>query len=384
MNRIYLDYSATTPMDPRVLEAMKPHFLENYGNASSVHEAGRRARTALEESRETIAGFVGAPHDTLFFTSGGTESDNFAVMGVARALRSGGRNHIVVSAVEHHAVLHSALALRKQGWRVDLVNVNQEGTVDLTMLEKLVGNETALVSIMHANNEVGAIQPVRQIAEIAHRHGAFFHSDAVQSFGKIPVNVGDMQIDLLSISAHKIYGPKGIGALHIRKGVPVSSLMIGGGQEQNRRAGTENVPLAVGFAKAAELAGMMMDSDAERLRFLKARLRENLATTFPGILFNGHLEQTLPGILNVSFDSATGVDGEALIIGMDLRGVAVTSGSACASGTLEPSHVLMAMGRDETTARATIRFSLGRPTGTADIDRAVTALKETLATMKTR
>lgn len=381
MKRVYLDYSATTPMDPRVLETMQPHFLENYGNASSVHDAGRRARAVLEESRETVAAMLGTSQDTLFFTSGGTESDNTAVFGVARALKPKGRDHIAVSAVEHHAVLHSALALREQGWRVDTINVDETGMVDLGHLEKLVDERTALVSVMHANNEVGTVQPVPEVSEIAHRKGAFVHSDAVQSFGKIPVNVEDLGVDLLSVSAHKLYGPKGIGALYIRKGVPVSPIMIGGGQEQNRRAGTENVPLAAGFARALEIAQVSMTSDADRLKALKAELRTKLENSFPGIVFNGHTAKSLPGILNISFASSTGVDGEALIIGMDLNGVAVTSGSACTSGTLEPSHVLRAMGRNEATARATIRFSLGRPTTSEELDFAVAMLSRVLGKM---
>ncbi len=382
MTRIYLDYSATTPLDPRVLDAMRPHFLENFGNASSVHETGRKARTVLEESREALARSIGTSHDTLYFTSGGTEADNFAVIGIANALKPKRRGHIVVSAIEHHAVLHPALELRKHGWRVDTVQVNPSGVIDLDHLQTLVSGETALVSVMHANNETGVIQPVREAADIAHKHGALLHTDAVQTFGKIHVSAGDLSADLISLSAHKMYGPKGIGALFIRKGVPINSLLVGGGQERNRRAGTENVPLAAGFAAAAGIAQEIMDSESQRTRALNSELRSQLTRRFPGILFNGSDSDSLATIVNVSFDSSAGVDGEALIMGMDLRGISVTSGSACTSGTLEPSHVLMAMGRNEATARATIRFSLGRLTTLADIETAVDALADVLATMR--
>lgn len=384
MQRLYLDYSATTPLDPRVLDAMRPHFLENYGNASSIHETGRKARAALEESRETLARLIDASHEALYLTSGGTEADNFAVTGIAHALKSKGRDRLVVSAIEHHAVLHPALGLRKQGWHVDLVRVHPTGIVDLEHLKTLVSDRTALVSIMHANNETGVIQPVREAAEIAHAGGAFLHTDAVQSFGKIPVSLNDLHADALSLSAHKIYGPKGIGALFVRKGVAIEPLLVGGGQEQNRRAGTQNVPLAAGFAAAAVLARDGMDMELKRIQLLNTELRNRLKAKFPEILFNSSESGSLPNIVSVSFDESQGVDGEALIIGMDLRGVSVTSGSACTSGTLEPSHVLMAMGRREATAKATIRFSLGRQTTLADIGTAVDALADVLATMRTR
>ena len=382
MTRIYLDYSATTPLDPRVLDAMRPHFLENYGNASSVHETGRKARTALEESRETLAREIGTTHDTLYFTSGGTEADNFAVIGIANALKPKGRDHVIISVIEHHAVLHPALELRNHGWRVDMIRVNPSGVINLDHLKSLVSGQTALVSFMHANNETGIIQPVREAADIAHDQGALLHTDAVQTFGKIRVSVNDLAADLISLSAHKMYGPKGIGALFVRKGVPINSLLVGGGQEQNRRAGTENVPLAAGFAAAATIGREIMDPEFRRTQALNAELRSQLDRRFPGILFNGSGSGSLPTIVNVSFDSSLGVDGEALIMGMDLRGVSVTSGSACTSGTLEPSHVLMAMGRNEATARATIRFSLGRLTSLSDIVTAVDALADVLATMR--
>jgi len=382
MDYVYLDHSATTPLAPQVLEAMMPHFVETYGNASSVHGLGRKARAVLEQSRETIAACISAKPDEVFFTSGGTESDNHVIKGVAASMRTSGRDHIIVSAMEHHAVLHPALALEKMGMRVDVLPVTTDGVADVVALDRLLSSSTGLVSVMHANNETGTIQPIREIADLAHKRGSLVHTDAVQSAGKIPVNVADLGVDLLSISAHKMYGPKGIGALYIRKGTVIAPFLEGGGQEQNRRAGTENVPLAVGFAKAFEIAAGMLESENARLTALRQSLVERLKR-FKGILFNGNQQSVLLPVLSISFDSSkVNVDGEALIMGMDLRGIAVTSGSACASGTLEPSHVLMAMGKDEKTARATIRFSMGRSTTEGDLERAVAALKDVLATMK--
>lgn len=382
MKKIYLDYSATTPLAPEVFEAMKPHFLNTFGNASSIHDYGRRAKSVLEECRESVAEAFGARQEEILFTSGGTESDNSAVRGVARAGRKNGRDQIVVSAIEHHAILHPALSLKREGFHVDVVGVDGDGCVNLEELRRVVGKTTALVSVMHANNEVGTIQPLSAVADISHEAGALFHTDAVQSAGKIPVDVNELGVDLMSLSAHKIYGPKGIGALFIRKGAAIEPFIEGGGQEQNRRAGTENVPLVAGFARALELAAECMESEQKRSRALRDHLKERLSSSFNGIIINGHPTNVLPTILSVSFDTKkTPVDGEALIMAMDLHGVAVTSGSACSSGTLEPSHVLMAMGRPEKTARATIRFSIGRPTTTEDIEAAVTALREALVPM---
>lgn len=381
MKPIYLDHSATTPLDREVLEAMAPHFAETYGNASSVHGWGRKARAVLESSRESIAAHIGARSDELFFTSGGTESDNHAVKGAALAGRAVGRDHVIVSAIEHHAVLHPARSLQKAGFRLDELPVDEKGIVDLNALERLLSPTTALVSVMQANNETGTIEPIRAVADLAHRFGAVMHTDSVQAAGKIRVSVGELGVDLLSLSAHKMYGPKGIGALFMRKGIVVTPFLEGGAQEQNRRAGTENVPLAVGFAKAFEVCIGRSDSEGKRLRALRDRFRHALKD-FRGIVFNGDQDNVLPTILNVSFDSSVApVDGEALIMGMDLRGIAVTSGSACSSGALEPSHVLMAMGRDEQTARATIRFSMGRSTTEEDLDLTVEALRDVLKTM---
>lgn len=355
---------------------MLPYYSVAYGNASSIHSFGRKARQALEESRERIAQFIGAKYDELFFTSGGTESDNYAVFGIARALRGSGKSKLVTSAIEHHAILDSVESLRAEGATVTLIGVDKDGLIDPYDVKRAMSNDVLLVSVAHANNEVGTIEPLKEIASICKEYGVVCHTDAVQSLGKIPVNVQDLGVDLLSISAHKIYGPKGIGAIFIRKGTKIESLMKGGPQESNRRAGTENVPLAVGFAKAVELCTQQMDNDRERILRLRNILRGRIEKQFDAVLFNGHPTQSLPHILNISFDSSKrNVDGEALIIGLDLQGIAVTSGSACTSGSLQPSHVLLAMGRDESTARATIRFSLGRSTTEEEINYTADALK---------
>lgn len=382
MKRIYLDYSATTPVDKRVVEAMMPYWSGTFGNASSVHGFGREARLVLEESRETIARFIGAKTDELYFTSGGTESDNHALKGVAAAAKKSGRQRILVSAIEHHAILEPAEFMRSEGFDVEVIPVGESGIVDPDVVRKLMTPTTALVSVMHANNEIGTIQPVRAIADIAHEFGALMHTDAVQTVGKIPVNVNELGVDLLSLSAHKIYGPKGIGASFIRKGTAIESFMKGGAQESNRRAGTENVASAAGFAKAVELCSDL-ESEQNRLRSLKSRLKEIVLATSEGWIVNGAEDRSLPNILNVSFDSSvTEIDGEALIMGMDLRGVAVTSGSACTSGSLQPSHVLLAMGRYLKTARATIRFSMGRWTTEEEIEYAADALRDVLKTVR--
>lgn len=381
MQRVYLDHSATTPLDPAVFEAMQKAFLSTYGNASSVHAFGREARALLEESRDRIARFLGARSDEIFFTSGGTESNNSAIWGVAEIAATQGKNHVVISAVEHHAVLHPAEALRSKGFAVDVVPVDGFGLVDPSDVRKALTAKTCLVSIMHANNEVGTIEPIRETALLARERGVLVHTDAVQSAGKIPVNVDELGVDLLSLSAHKLYGPKGIGIIYIRKGTKIEPLLKGGGQESNRRAGTQNVPLAVGLATAVDLCAQRMTDDAIRFAELKSYLKSKLE--FPGVLFNGHPDQSLPNVVSISFDSQVhDLDGDALIAGMDLRGVAVTSGSACTSGSLEPSHVLLAMGRDEKTARATIRFSMGRSTTKEELDYAVDALHDVLKTMK--
>jgi cysteine desulfurase len=375
MRRVYLDHTATTPLDPRVFEAMRPYFGGTFGNASSIHRYGREARAALDEARDTIASSIGASAGELFFVGGGTEADNFALKGVVLEGGAAGGKHLVTTQIEHHAVLESAAFLQGLGCRVTSLEVDSLGTVDVEACASSVTPATSLISVMHANNEVGTVNPLPEISRIARQHGVPFHADAVQSFGKIPVDVDDLGVDLLSLSAHKIYGPKGIGALYIRKGTRVGRFMHGGGQERGRRAGTENVPLAVGFAKAVALCTEGMSEEAARLAGLKTYLRARIAAAAPASLFNGHPETSLPHLLNVSFDSKRmKIDGEALLFNMDLAGIAVTSGSACTSGSMEPSHVLLAMGRDAETAKATLRFSMGRWTTSEELDYTVDEL----------
>jgi cysteine desulfurase len=377
MKRVYLDYSATTPLDPRVLGAMTSAFSSSFGNASSVHSFGREARMLLEQSRDQVARFIGARSDEVFFTSGGTESDNFAVKGLVLAGARKGRNEVITSAAEHHAVLHPVESLRKAGFAVSILPVDGFGRVDPSDVKKALNAKTAVVSLMYVNNEVGTINAIREIGSITREAGIPLHSDTVQAVGKIEVDVESLNVDVLSVSAHKFYGPKGVGAIYIRKGTPIEPFIEGGAQESNRRAGTENVPGAVGFAKATELARESMETNVVHCAKLKDHLRGRLAGEFEGVLFNGHPTESSPYILNISFDSSVHpLDGDAIIMGMDLMGVAVTSGSACTSGSLQPSHVLLAMGRDERTARSTVRFSLGQQTTADEIDYAVGALKQ--------
>ncbi|HEY6192153.1 MAG TPA: cysteine desulfurase family protein [Bacteroidota bacterium] len=371
VRRVYLDHTATTPLDPGVFEAMKPFFSGRFGNASSIHHFGREARAALDESRDTLARLIGAQSGEVFFVSGGTEANNFALKGAGRALMARGRNHIITDKSEHHAVLEPCAGLEQTGFEVTYLDVDGSGRVKLEDLRAAIRPQTGLISVMHANNEVGTINPVAGVARIAKAQGILVHSDAVQSFGKIPVNVDLLGVDLLSLSAHKIYGPKGIGALYVRKGIEIERYLHGGGQERGRRAGTENVPGAVGFAEAAAAMQRQMEAERQRLVELKDRLRSSLRERHPWLLFNG--DQTPSGalshILSVSFDSERiRIDGEALLFNLDLAGIAVTSGSACTSGSMEPSHVLLAMGRDPATAKAAIRFSMGRSTTEEDID----------------
>jgi cysteine desulfurase len=382
MKRIYLDHTATTPLDQRVFESMQPYFSETFGNASSVHWYGQQAKSALERSRETIAHAIGAEPGELFFTSGGTESDNFAITGVATAGRKKGKDHIVTSAAEHHAVLEPCEALAGENFEVSVLPVDGNGLVSPAHVKAALTGRTSLVSIMYANNEVGTIYPVTEIARVAHERGVLVHSDAVQALGKIPVNVKDLDVDLMTFTAHKTYGPKGIGALFIRKGIEIEPLLHGGGQERGKRPGTENVPLAVGFAKAVELAVADLSTESARLRMLRDALENQITASFPSAIVNGHPTGRLPHILNVSFDSRqVSLEGEMLLMNMDLRGIAVTSGSACTSGSIQPSHVLLAMGRDPQTAKATLRFAFGRSNTEEDVHYVVEILHAVLNQM---
>lgn len=382
MKRIYLDHTATTPLDDRVFEAMRPYFTGTFGNASSVHSFGREAKMALEKSRERIAKAIGAQSGEVFFTSGGTESDNFAIRGVASAERKKGKSHIITAAAEHHAVIEPCEMLREEGFDVTILPVDTSGTIFPEQLRDAVTDKTCLLSIMHANNEVGTISPIKEIAAIARARGAVVHTDAVQSLGKIPLDVNELGVDLMTISAHKLYGPKGIGALYIRRGVEIDALLFGGGQERGRRPGTENVPLAVGFAKAVELAIAEMPTEMERLKRLRDHLQSQITNHFPAAIINGHPTERLPNILSISFDSSKmELEGEMLVMNMDLRGVAVSSGSACTSGSIQPSHVLLAMGRDVKTAKATLRFAFGKSNTIEDVDSVLENLHQVTAQM---
>jgi cysteine desulfurase len=383
VRRIYLDHTATTPLDPLVREAMEPYFSDIFGNASSVHSYGREAKSALEKARGVIAACIGAEPGELYFTSGGTESDNLAITGAARCARATGRTHLVTSRGEHHAVLDTCETLREEGFALSLTELDGYGKVDPEQVRALATRATAVVSIMHANNEVGTINPIGAIAEGLRESGALVHTDAVQSVGKLPVNVQELGVDLMTFTAHKLYGPKGIGALYVRRGTPLDPLFHGGGQERGKRPGTENVALAVGFAKAVELACSAMSAESAKLTMVRDALETALKSRFPYLLVNGHPTDRLPHILNVSVDSRKmRIEGEMLVMNMDLKGIAVTSGSACTSGSIQPSHVLLAMGRDPDTARATIRFSFGRSNSEEDIAYVVESLGEVMQQMK--
>jgi cysteine desulfurase len=364
MRRVYLDNNATTPVAPEVFEAMKPYFLDDFGNASSIHWYGQRAKAAMELSREQLARLLNARPNEIVFTSGGTESDNAALLGIVEASRSE-KKHVITTAIEHHAVLHSAKALEKRGVRVTYVPVGSSGVVDPADVEKALGPETVLISVMHANNELGTIQPLEEIGRIAREHDIYFHTDAVQSVGKIPVDVERLAVDLLSLSAHKLYGPKGVGALYVRKGTVLRPLIYGGHHERDRRPGTENVPGIVGLGKAAELAGQRLVEEVERVGALRNRLEDGILASVPLATVSGDRSRRLPTTTNISFDY---IEGEGFVIALDLRGVACSTGAACSSGSVEPSHVLSAIGRRPEQARSSVRFSLGRFNTAEDID----------------
>jgi cysteine desulfurase len=371
VTRIYLDHNATTPVAPAVAERLDRATRELWGNASSVHHFGQQAKAAVDEARAQVAALVGAESSEIVFTAGGTESDNFAIRGAAEALAATGRRHLIASTIEHEAVLKTMAALAKRGWRVTLLPVDASGIVSPDALREAITDDTALVSVMHANNEIGTIQPVAELAAIARAHGALVHTDAVQSAGKLPVSVKTLGVDMLSLSAHKFYGPKGVGAMWLRKGVRLIPFMTGGRQERNRRAGTENVAGIVGLGVAAELAAAKMADEAVRLRALRDRLEAGVLARIEGAERNGAAEPRVPNTANISFDR---VESESLLIGLDLEGIAVSSGSACSSGTLEPSHVLKAMGLPHLRTLSSIRFSLGASNTEADVDRVIKVL----------
>jgi cysteine desulfurase len=374
-HRIYLDYAATTPLDPAVIAVMHASASEVFGNASSVHSYGREAKMVLEQSRETIARSIGAEPGEVFFTSGGTEADNHALVGTAfAAKRKTGKSHLIVSSIEHHAILHCAEYLASIGFTHSVAPVGADGIVDPEAVRSLITPETCLISVMHVNNELGTIQPIEAIGTLARDHGIVFHTDAIQAIGKVPIAVRTLPAALLSLSAHKIYGPKGIGALVIRRGTDVDALLHGGAQERKQRAGTENIPLVAGFAKSVDMAVSGLDEAAAHTGALKALLLRKIQAAVGDIVVNGDPARTVPSILSVSLDGDRyAIDGEALLINMDLRGIAVSSGSACTSGSVQPSHVLQAMGRESRDALLTIRFSLGKFTTSAEAEAAADA-----------
>jgi cysteine desulfurase len=362
MRRVYLDHNASTPVHPEVLQMMLPYFSELYGNASSIHSFGREARDAVEVARAGIAGFLGARDDEVVFTSGGTESDNLAVKGVAHAQ---GKGHIITSQVEHHAVLRTCQALERAGFGVTYLPVDGHGLVDPDDVRRAFRPDTILVTIMYANSEVGTIMPIPEIGRIAQERGIPFHVDGVQAVGKIPLSVHDDGISLLSASSHKMYGPKGIGALYIRKGTKMISVQHGGDHERRRRAGTENVPAIVGFAKAVEIRSRDMHEEEARVRGLRDRLWEGTRERVPEVRLNGHPTRRLPATLNMSF---RGIEAESLLLALDLKGIGASAGSACTSGSLEPSYVLSAMGVSIEWSLGAVRYSLGRSTTGEDVD----------------
>jgi cysteine desulfurase len=361
---IYLDHASTTPADPEVVAAMSPWFTRSFGNPSTVYSLGLESAQAVQEARETIARLLNADPDEIYFTSGGTESDNWAIQGTADSRSRNGR-HLITSAIEHHAVLETMEHLEKQGYEVTRVPVDSRGIIDPDDVRKAIRPNTILVSIMHANNEVGTIQPIAEIGKITREAGVLFHTDAVQTAGKLPLDVRELGVDMLSVSAHKFYGPKGVGLMYMRKGVRITPLLHGGGQERGRRAGTSNVPGIVGMAKALELAAERMAADAAREAALRDRLWAGLQDAIEAIHLNGDLEQRLAGNLNVRLD---GIEGESMILMLDMEGICVSSGSACTTGSLEPSHVLLALGIPKEHAHGSLRVTLGRSTTTEHID----------------
>ncbi len=375
--RIYVDYGATTPTDPRVVEAMVPYFTDKFGNAGSIHALGQEAREAVDRAREIVASAIGASPQEIVFTSGATEADNFAVLGAAWGNEARGR-HLITSSIEHHAVLEPCLFLEGRGFEVTYVPVDRTGWVDPDDVRRAIRPDTILISVMSANNEIGTLEPVAEIGRIARDRGILMHTDATQSVGISPVHVDALSVDLLSLSAHKRYGPKGVGALYVRKGSKLTRVQGGGSQERNRRAGTENVPGIVGFGAALALALEVMDEEASQLRRLRDRLIDELAR-LDGAHLNGHRTDRLPGNINLSFE---GADSESLLLALDFQGVAASSGSACTSGSLEPSHVLTAIGLRPEIAAGTVRLTLGRWTTSQDVDDLLTIFPEVLRSLR--
>lgn len=362
--KVYMDHSATTPIHEEVVKAMTPYLTEKFGNPSSVYSLGQESRQAVEKARSQVAALINSPAADIIFTGSGTEADNHALIGYALANQDKGR-HIIVSAVEHHAVLETAQFLAKHGFELTIAPVDNYGTVHPDYLREAIRSDTILVSIMHGNNEVGTIQPIQELAEIAHQHGAVFHTDAVQTAGKIPIDVKSLNVDMLSLSGHKLYGPKGIGCLYVRKGIRLSSFVHGGGQERHRRAGTENVPGIVGLGCAAEIAQQEMEQESQRLQQLAQRLADGILQSIPDTYLTGHPQNRIPGHVSVCFKY---VEGESILLMLDHMGVMGSSGSACTSGSLEPSHVLLAMGYPHEIAHGSLRLTLGQMNNEEQVD----------------
>jgi len=364
MKHYYFDYAGTAPTDPEVVAAMQPYFFEIFGNPSSIHSTGQEARRATEDARSSVAAFLGAKEEEIIFTSGGTESNNFALHGIAFANQKKG-NHIITSAIEHHAILEPLAFLEKHGFTVSRVGVDKDGVVNPDDIKKAITDKTILISVMHANNEIGTVEPIAEIGRIAREKGVAFHTDAVQTVGHIPIKVDDLGVDLLSMSAHKFCGPKGVGVLYVRKGTKIEPFLRGGGQEKHLRASTSNVPGIVGLAKALGLCEKNMQAEAKAQAAMRDRIITGIEKNIKYVYLNGHRTQRLPN--NVNF-SVEGIEGESMLLNLDMLGIAASTGSACTSGDLEPSHVLLALGRSHELCHGSIRFTIGRFTKEEEID----------------
>lgn len=376
--RVYIDHAATTPCDKRVVDAMIPYFTNEFGNADSQHFFGRDTAKAVADAREKISALIGCKPNELYFTGSGTEADNWALKGVALHNRHKG-NHIIISSIEHHAILTSADWLENNGFRVTRLPVDSTGLVSVKDLEQAIDDQTTLVSVMYVNNEVGTIEPIRELAEVAHKHGALFHSDCVQAMPYMRIDVKELGVDLLSMSGHKFYGPKGVGALYIRNGVKLDKLICGGGQERSQRGGTTNTPLVVGMAAALEMAVDEMEANNKHIAALRDRFVDRVMREIPYVRFNGNKEHRVPSVANFSFEF---VEGEGILMLMDFNGIAVSSGSACSSGSLDPSHVLLAMGVPIEVSHGSIRFSFGKDNTMEEVDYTVDKLKETITKLR--
>lgn len=378
MRNVYLDYSATTPVKEPVLKEMIPYFTEKFGNPSSLYDKGLESKDAVTHAREQVAELINAKPNEIYFTAGGTEADNWAVFGAADKLSSKG-NHIITTKVEHHAMLHSLAALEKNGFELTYLDINEEGFIDLKQLEEAITEKTVLISVMLVNNEIGTVQPVKEAAAIAKKHNVLFHTDAVQGLGNVPIDVKDMGVDMMSVSSHKIYGPKGTGALYIRKGVSIANYMYGGAQESKKRAGTENLPGIVGFGKAAELARLNFDQHVKHCTELRDYLKDRILKEIPDTMVNGSMAHRHPGNLNITFKY---IEGESILLLLNQFGISVSTGSACSSASLEPSHVLSALGVPVEMIHGTVRFTVGDFTTKEDIDYVVDNLKNVVERLR--